>query len=208
MPDINMRPRGRVGRLPRAVRREVVEQLAQIMVETGETRYRRLAALVGVHRSSIAKMVEEARAIIARETDEPPAAARTKLVGRFDKLYREALESYEACKSRGDLKNAAAYLGVANQIVRNEAAVRGIDQMPAQSHNRPAARVIFESFVEPPAAALAAASRLVQAAPRPSALPQPAGEVPNPGVRSEVGQGLGDDGGDDPLGDVLGQREG
>jgi hypothetical protein len=179
--------RMRSGRLQKAERVRIVEMLAHLLIEVGETRFSELSRAVGVSRRRIGPLVAEARKLIAVETNETPAAARTKLVGRFDKLYREALASYEECK-RGDRhREAAQYLATATAVVAGEAKARAIDQVPAQSGDRPSARLVFESYDAIPAAA---AARLASLFPDSSSATAPrlSGAVQGVGGREPAGQ--------------------
>jgi hypothetical protein len=178
------------------------------MIERGETRTKQLSELVGVSSRRVGALVVEARKRIAIETDEPPSASRTKLASRFDKLYREAIESYETCKARGDRKNSSEFLRTAVAVVSQAGKVLGIESLPSAVGQQPNVRVIFEDFLEAPAAAKAAFARAVQAASGPSEVPQLVGEIQDPGVRSEMGQGLRDDDGAAPARDVSGDRAG
>lgn len=122
-------PVKRVGRIPKSEQAHIVERVLVAMLN-GETRHWKLALAGGVGRKWVAKYIAMARAQLGVETELTPAAARTKLASRFDHLYREALESYEQAKLGKDHKSAAAFLTVANQVVANEAKVRGVDSRP------------------------------------------------------------------------------
>lgn len=134
MNDFLKKPRAPGQRLSRAERQRIVETIAHEMVERGETRLFVLAELVNISRRRIAPLVELARLHIARETNETPEAARTKLTGRFDKLYRESLSVFEECVKKRDFKNANAALANANAIVANESKVRGIESLPTSGN--------------------------------------------------------------------------
>ena len=178
------------GRLSRAERQAAIDRVYVAMCERGETRLKKLAEIAGVTPRRIHPYIGAARKLMAEETDELPAAQRTKLANRFDTLFREAIESYESCKTKNDRKNAAEFLKTAVAVVGQHARVLGIEDMPATNANRPNVRIVFESLTEPPAAAKVAAARLLQAASGPAALPPGEPEVQGAGLRSEVGQRL------------------
>lgn len=192
----------RTGRLTRVDKERAIDLVYTAMVEQGETQLKRLAEIAGVTRRRIHPLIAAARKRIALETGEEPAAARTKLSGRFEKLYRDALRSYETAKSKGDLKNASEFQRNAIAIVSQHAKVLGIENLPAAAGQQPNVRIIFEDFREAPAAAKAAFARTLQAASGASEVPQLTGEVQSPGMRSAVGQRLRDHDGTSSPGDI------
>ena len=145
IPGIGMRR----GRLSRSEQEEVARKIAHEMVERGETRRYVLAQLVNISTRRIMPHIERARKLIAEETNETPEAARTKCVGRFDKLYRESISLLEASLAKKDYKSANAAITNANAIVANEAKIRGVESLPAQGNA--ALRFTLEATGIPPA---------------------------------------------------------
>jgi len=195
----------RTGRIPKSDQQAIVDRILVAMLN-GETRHSKLALAGGVGRKHVAKYIERARQDLAIETELTPATARTKLASRFDHLYREALDGFARAKQSGDRKSEIGYLTVANQVVANEAKVRGVDSLPAAVGAQPSSRVIFESFEAPPAAALVAAARVL-AASGTGTLPLQAGAVSDTGKRGALGERLVRDSGVVASGNLLGERE-
>jgi len=187
--------RGRGGRLQNTRRAEIIEQLIKHLVETGETRYSRLAECVGVSRRRITPLVDEARRQISEEHDLTPVGTRNRLSARLDFLYREALSSYLEAKNCNRLREASDFLRTAADSVAKQAKICGIEGLSATvGANNPKVRITFESFEEAPPAAIGAIARL-QAAPGPSSVPRLAGAVQNSSLRRAVGERLCDDDG-------------
>ncbi len=176
-----VRPRGR---LTRFEKERAIDRVYNAMIDEGETQLKRLAEIAGVTARRVHPIVAAARSRMAIETNEPPEAVRTKLVGRYDKLYRESLTAFKACIEKKDFKNASGFLATANAIVANEGKVRGVEALPAQG--AAAFRLTLEGTGIPPALV----ERLVrlQAQSGTGTILELEGEVPRDGDRGTVRQ--------------------
>ena len=77
-------------------------------------------------------------------------AIRTKFGSRLDHIYRESLESYSACKAKGQDRNAAEFLKIAGETVAKAAKVYGLET--AAVGGQTGFKVTIEANGLPPAA--------------------------------------------------------
>jgi hypothetical protein len=123
-------PRRRAGRLSTAEREEAIQKIYVAMVEDGEFRNYKFAELTGISTRRVSKFVDTARARIATESGEPPTGTRTKLAGRLDALYREAISGYRKALEKKDMKSANGFLATAVAAVGTHGKICGVESLP------------------------------------------------------------------------------